>query len=266
MEDCILAAEGSFSSAWIASDYCLRFTPAGDSDPIVERVLQSAAAMVDCSLSCRIDGYGRVEKSSNSELVGVAIFMEKLSPLPLDYADEVSVFEALSRINSFGFHNDLKADNLMLSSDGHLRVIDFDFFHATSMIVSVTAFQVIALDIDAFLSSIESSESVTVFKTIYDYTYLSASLPGSHPLYGKVLQRLKDLFVSIKDSILIPLISYIGETRVNEIPIEVLVRCPGIDAVSVNVFDLAGNAYSHGIQDWESFPTLVKSNGVYWPS
>ena len=266
LPDILSVGQGSFSSVWVHDGICLRFTPVKVSDVALTRVLETMHVVTEKGLSCRIYSFGKVTKEPNGELIGIAVVMEKLTVLPHDFAAEEKIWDAMSSISAIGFHNDFKLDNLMVSAEGRLAVIDFDFLDSTTLVVPVTDFQSLRLDLSQFLNSLGNSSAVRLFRAFYDYTYLSASVSRDHPLYTRVLGRLRELFNTLEIPVLRPLLQFLGHERERDIPIEVLVRCPAIEAVSLNIFDLAGNAFAHGIEDWNTFPTLLKSNGVYWPS
>ena len=88
---------------------------------------------------------------------------------------------------------------------------------------------------------------------------------GTNPLYLPILQRLVGLFNQLKaDGVLDRVQGFLGPERMRDLPIEILARCD-IDAVSVNLFDLKGNAFAHKLEDYDQYPSLIRSNGVYWP-
>ena len=154
--------------------------------------------------------------------------------------------------------------NMWSELDKAVRVIDFDYFDPSKILISVTSSQTIELDLTELLESI-ADEAVWDFRSFYDYTYLSASVPGTHPLYAPILARLSSIFRRIEDTVLVPLTNYLKPSQLKDIPMEVLVRCPDVDAVSFNLLDLQGNAFAHRVSEWREFPSLIKSNGVYWP-
>lgn len=258
-------ARGSFSICYISQDICLRFTPSRLGEKFMRRLNDAMCIIHAHSLSCVIHSFGYVFGVQSNEVLGFAILMEKLNMLPSDFADSQSLFELCGRVSRFGFHNDMKLDNLMISDDGELHAIDFDYFSSSKICISVTSFQTIELDLSTFLQTYDLEDAV-MFRTYYDLSYLSLSMAGSHPLYRKLLENLHETFNQIRASMLEPLLQSVGPKAAVDLPMEILVRCPGIDGVSVNLTDLRGNAFAHQQADWDMFPSLVKSRGVYWPT
>ena len=208
---------------------------------------------------------GSVIKLPEGTPIGYAIFMDKLDSIPESYSDEAAIFATIREVSRIGFHNDFKLDNLLLDSTSRVRAIDFDYFDETTLIVSVSSFQSIEVDLRDFLKSLSDTQ-VGDLRAFYDYTYLSASMAGTHSLYPRVIARLAELFRQLQvSSILHQLIKFIGEDKISDIPFEVLVRCPDIDGVSFSIFDLRGNAFAHRVPEWEGYPSLIRSTGVYWP-
>lgn len=244
---------------------CLRFTPSRLGEKFMRKVQGSISIVHEHSLSCVIYSFGYVFGVQANEVIGFAILMEKLDLLPSDFDDFQSLFKLCGRVSKFGFHNDMKLDNLMMSDDGELHAIDFDYFSTSKICISVTSYQTIELDLSTFLQEYDTKDTA-IFRTFYDLSYLSLSIVGSHPLYRKVLDYLHETFNQIRASMLEPLLDLVGPKAAVDLPMEILVRCPGIDGVSVNLTDLRGNAFAHQQADWELFPSLIKSRGVYWPS
>ena len=265
-----LVAEGSFSEVWELGGICCRFTSSRKhGDKFVSRLAHVMETVIMHDLSCEIYAYGYLyEQKSREEVTGILFFMERLTPLLCKDAEEAEdrIWESVQNISQYGFHNDLKADNIMCSpKEGRPRVIDFDFFDPFKILVSVTAFQNIELDLGDFFAKFDDESVVHLFRAFYDYSYLSASISGSHPLYFHVLNRLHTVYQKLHDPVLLELFEFLGPKRCTDIPMEILVRCPEVDGVSINLLDLAGNSYAHRQPDWQRFPSLVRSNGVYWP-
>lgn len=257
-------AEGSFAEIWKCGEIVGRFIRASAGDKFLEKVHNSTRTCVHRNLIALYCS-GKVYRESDKHLLGIVQFMPLLFTLPNTYDDEEAVLARLSAISHFGFHNDFKVDNLMITSTGELQVLDFDFFEETKIVISVTSFQNITADLASVLSGI-ADEFARKLRAFYDYTYLSTSLHGNHPLYRKVLNRLKIFFKELSEAgVLDKVRDAVGPSIITDIPFEVLVRCPNVDAVSIHLFDLRGNAFAHRLPDWESFPSIIKSNGVYWP-
>lgn len=265
-----LVAEGSFSEVWELGGICCRFTSSRKhGEKFVSRLAHAMETVIMHDLSCEIYAYGYLyEHKSREKRTGVLFFMEQLVPLLFKDTEEPDglIWESVENISKYGFHNDLKADNIMCSpKDGRPRVIDFDFFDPYKILVSVTAFQNIELDLRDFFAKFEDESVVHLFRAFYDYSYLSASINGSHPLYLHVLNRLHSVYQRLHDPVFLKLSEFLGPKASTDIPMEILVRCPDVDGVSINLLDLAGNAYAHRQPDWQRYPSLVRSNGVYWP-
>ena len=257
-------AEGSFAKVWRCGEIVGRFVPESAGDKFLAKMLKAARTCVDLKL-LELYCFGKVYRESDKHVLGVVQFMPFLQRLSDSFDDEESVLSRISQISQYGFHNDFKLDNLMMTSTGELRVLDFDFFDEDHIVISVTSFQNIAVDLVRVLSEIPQ-DLTRKFRSFYDYTYLSASLDGSHPLYRKVLNRLEVFFVELLEAGIFDKIrTAVGQSVVTDIPFEVLVRCPNVDAVSIHLFDLRGNAYAHRLPEWERFPSIIKSSGVYWP-
>lgn len=258
------STEGSFSACYLLESGCVRWTPEHLGDKFIKRVLECTRQAYEQCLTCKLYSFGYVLGRFSNQLMGFLIFMEKLDALPREYADLESVFSISDSISRCGFHNDFKIDNLMMSREGGLYGIDFDYFSPSKICIAVSSFQTIELDLLEFLKSVPDND-FKIFRSFYDLFYLSLSIPGSHPLYRPLLERLSERFRLIQASILEPLLTHIGPDKAVDLPMEILVRCPGIDAVSVNLTDVRGNAFAHQQTDWETFPYIIKSRGVYWP-
>jgi serine/threonine protein kinase len=227
-------------------------------------------SITSCSAVKYIHDYGYLV-DSNGHKLGFLVVMEHLDPIPHYFSDESSIYSEVSRISELGFHNDLKVDNIMYSRhESRVCVIDFDLFSPEKLTIALSGTSFIELDIAPFLSKLSDPDSfIKVFRLYYDYTCLSLSINKTHGLYGPVLARLVSLFNELESGQqhLTNLKEFLGEEKVRDVPVEVLVRCPdGVDGVSVNFFDLQGNAFAHGLSEWESYPSLFKSTGVYWPN
>ena len=266
-----LASEGSFSEVWSNGLECARFTRVREGPAFLERIRYALECIKSCSFVKYIHDYGYMVDSNGHEL-GFLVVMEHLDPIRTEFGDESSIFLEVSRISELGFHNDLKIDNIMYSRhESRVCVIDFDLFSPTKLTIALSGTSFIELDIAPFLSKLSDPDSfIKVFRLYYDYTCLSLSINKKHGLFVSVLARLVSLFNELESDqqhLLTKLKEFLGEEKVRDIPVEVLVRCPdGVDGVSVNFFDLKGNAFAHGLSDWELYPSLFKSTGVYWPN
>lgn len=263
--DCIprIMAKGSFSEVWSLGDVCARFTRISEGAEFMNRAKDSLEMLIGNHVILYVRAYGDVIDSSGRRL-GLLIFMDHLKPLGVYYDDEPSIFSTISRLSEFGFHNDFKIDNIMRSGSV-VHAIDVDLFSPTKLVLALSGTSFIELDIAPFANTLSDYSTAfwKKFRTFYDYTCLSLSIGGNHPLYISVLKRLVTLFNELP---LVEMKEYLGDAKVRDIPVEVLVRCPdGVDGVSVNFFDLQGNAFAHGLKDWMSYPSLYRSTGVYWP-
>ena len=253
---------GSFSTVFLHEDLCFRYTPASTGSYFMNRALHVYAEVHKSCLGCKIWTYGELVSKYTSRIMGVVVVMARLYPLENGFSDEEGIYSELLKVNKTHFHNDLKLNNIMYGENTSIRLIDFDYMHVSSIIISVNSNETIVLDFGEFFKDKENE--FPIFRTLYDYTTLSVSVDGDNPLYKKLLDRLVYLFNLIADTVLIPLAQWLPYEQLRDIPMEALVRCPGIEAVSVNVLDLRGNAFAHNVQNWERYPTLFKSNGVYW--
>jgi len=257
--------KGSFSTCYFKSNQCIRFTGAEKGRKFLERVSQTIQLVSVYALSCEVSGYGEIFEDKSGEVVGFVILMEKLVDLPPHFSQFDEVCKVSDRISLVGFHNDFKIDNLMLSgTTGELHAIDFDYLSANKMCISVSSFQTIELDLSAFFLSVSETHNIAKFRSFYDLFYLSLSIPATHRLCRPLLLSLQERFRDIRKTVLEPLLEFLGPEKSVDLPMEILARCPGIDAVSVNLTDLRGNAFAHQQHDWESFDYIIKSKGVYW--
>jgi serine/threonine protein kinase len=259
---------GSFSQAWIHGNMCCRFTRSQEGLGFLTQIIESLNLLVSVDVVNYVHAYGYVVDSNGNQL-GLLVIMDSLMDLPQNFAHEEALYTAAVRISEFGFHNDFKLDNIMQSDQSNICVIDFDLFSPSKLVVALSGSSFIELDLDPYMQTLtdDSETFIKSFRFLYDYTYLSLSINRTHPLYEPVLKRLLAVFRQLESTNLLSgLIAFLGESRVRDIPVEVLVRCPeGVEAVSVNIFDIKGNAFAHGVPEWDTYPSLFRSTGVYWP-
>ncbi len=255
--------EGSYNIIYVKDTTVLRWTPARLGRKFIDRVLRGVS-LASSEGWTDVICYGSVYKGNQREFVGFTVFMRKLERLKQDFDDESSVYAVADEIASVGFHNDFKIDNLMQDSYGRINAIDYDFFSTTQLTISVSASQTVELDLSNFLGQLDE-ETRRQFRVFYDYTYLSASLGSLHPLYPKILARLIDIFILLQGRKAFDLLlNNVDPQKLSDIPLEVLVRVPDIDAVSYHLLDLRGNAFAHRCAFWSSLPSRIRSSGVYW--
>jgi len=269
-ESAKLESEGSFSRLWIRGEVCARFTSEAESISFLKRVVDSLDLVTGEGFTEYIHSYG-ILVDSNGRRLGLLVLMSVLDPITPNFDDEESLFSSVSRISRIGFHNDLKIDNIMLDHQGtKVCVIDFDLLSPTTLTIALSGTSFIELDLSSFMETLttDSDSFIKLFRLFYDYTCLSLSVNQKHGLYRPVLSRLVSVFHQLESQqYLSRLMSFLGEERVRDIPIEVLIRCPeGVEGVSVNLFDLKGNAFAHGLPDWDDYPSIFRSTGVYWPN
>jgi len=147
--------------------------------------------------------------------------------------------------------------------------IDFDLADEWRLKLAVTS-RCLEVDFQPLLTSGagDSSTLAPLWREYCDLVTFSLSIDGDHMLYRPILGRLCELFGSLRTEVLEPFFQtdkFASEEMKGEVPIEVCVRAPEIDAVTVNLGDLKGNAFAHRCTDWETFPSVWKSHGVYWP-
>jgi hypothetical protein len=257
--------QGSFSGVWVHDDMCARFTDIREGTKFINKLASNTDLVTSLELISPDISYGWVNDHRGNSL-GFIIFMPRFDAVQTTDGDlEGAIFSAASKLAEYGFHNDLKIDNIMKDVSGGIHIIDYDLFSPTVITVSVNSYSFITVDLTDFFRTVDIQENVHSFRLFYDYSYLSLSVTGDSPLYAPILLRVTGLFRHLQDrGILDQLIEFLGETQIRDMPIEILAKCE-IDAVSVNLLDPQGNAFAHGLSDWETYPSLVRSNGVYWP-
>lgn len=264
-----LQSEGSFSQVWIHGSLCARFTRIREGMDLLHRIDNALNVVTPCSIVDYIYTYGFLV-DSNGRTLGFLLVMDLLHPIGSDFSDIDSLDSALSRIARLGFHNDLKVDNVMLNQEGtKVCVIDFDLLSPTTLTIALSGTSFIELDLSPFIATLGEQDSFTqLFRLYYDYTCLSLSINAKHGLYLPVLTRLVSLYHQMEaHQYLTKLRAFLGDDKVRDIPVEVLIRCPdGVEGVSVNLFDLRGNAFAHGLPNWDNYPSIFRSTGVYWPT
>mmetsp|Transcript_7585 Transcript_7585/g.16301 ORF Transcript_7585/g.16301 Transcript_7585/m.16301 type:complete len:398 (-) Transcript_7585:6-1199(-) len=231
----------------------------------------------------RIFGYGWSKRLLGASHKHLVVFMERLTQVDVHGADERPKGPVVARQNarkigalvaacagSIGFHNDLKVDNIMFR-DRDPCLIDFDLADPWIIKIAVTT-SYIKYSFEEFFSEVvpapHREELAQALRRYYDLFCLSLSIAGDHPWYPEVLVQIVELFKALRKPVFEPLLAgkrWLPGTSRTEIPIEVMVRQGGITAITVNLFDLQGNAFAHGITHWQAYPSLLKSNGVHWP-
>jgi hypothetical protein len=255
---------GSFSNIYVHERFCIRYSPVrGNGREFLKRLLRVYRIITTDDI-CLYDmlAFGTCTDPAGN-LLGAVGIMERLYPLS-DSVPEESLFSELSRISRSGFHNDFTLANIMQRLDGKVCAIDYDLFDPTKVVIAVSGHSMIEFD---FAPLHLKDTDIQLLRQLFDYTLLSLCMSGSHRLYPSVLSRLEKIFRSTEET-LTRIVEYCETTKnvLHSIPIEVMVKVPDIEATTVNVFDLRGNAFAHNIPNWESYPSLVRSNGVYWPS
>jgi len=255
-------AEGAFSEIWVHEDLCARFTDAHEGLQFLERAATNLSFVISHKLFPIVHSYGWL-KDNTGGTKGLVLFMERLERLESPTSDlESLIYNAASQVAYHGFHNDLKIDNIMIRKNGEICIIDYDLFDPNKIRICVNSFSFIELD---FTELGANSHQMQLLRLFYDYSYLSLSIMGTNPLYLPILQRLVGLFNQLKaEGVLDRVQGFLGPERMRDLPIEILARCD-IDAVSVNLFDLKGNAFAHKLEAYDQYPSLIRSNGVYWP-
>ncbi|KAF4697463.1 hypothetical protein FOZ60_007548 [Perkinsus olseni] len=211
----------------------------------------------------RVYGYGWCRQHMGGRDRSMCLVQEKLVPVEsIMQLDEEELFEVVSKLSLLTFHNDLKLDNIMRDPhDGSLKLIDFDLVSPDCIVIPVTAAQNIIINCREEFPHFP--EYAVEFRAYYDYFTFSLTLSGASKLYGLVFDRLIALGKSLKP-FLEGVVAALPRERLKDLPFEALVREKSMNAVTVNIFDLAGNAVAHGLGELpEGAFQLVRSNGVY---
>lgn len=244
-----------------------------------------------CGIGPRVFGYGVLRRLIGSGRSTFMLFMEELEQTALstpethwpccwDQSPVVNVamqaveeIVALTQVWSakVGFHNDLKIDNIVFQGL-HPYIVDYDLSDPWNIKIAVTS-SFIKFDFHDFFSEVIAEEVrdglAAKFRTYYDLFCLTLSLPPRHPWVEPVFSKLTSLFHSLEKPVFRPFLQeekWVSNKARKEIPIEVLVRGRGVLAVTVNLFDLQGNAFAHEFpsETVRAIPSLIRSHGVYW--
>ncbi|KAF4676705.1 hypothetical protein FOL47_005422 [Perkinsus chesapeaki] len=255
--------EGSYCRVVADDRIALRRMPSRETEKMQLRFPEMMVKAADLGVTGRVYGYGWCRQHMGGHDRSMCLVQEKLEPVDsIMQIDEEELFEVVSKLSTLTFHNDLKLDNIMRDPrDGSLKLIDFDLVSPNCFLIPVTASQNIIVNCKEEFPNFE--HYAVRFRTYYDYFTFSLTLPGTSKLYHLVLNRLILLGAELKP-FLEGVVGAISPDRLEEVPFEALVKERGIEGVTVNIFDLAGNAISHGIKEVpEGAFQLVKSNGVY---
>lgn len=269
--------EGSFGSVWRLDEWPGVVAKVMDK-PALERVeLEASRLALEASrrnLGPRVFGTGWLRQKLGRSRRSMVIVMESLDLTPPagESAWAPQLLREARLISRWAFHNDLQAGNIMMSRSrpAYPVVIDFDLAHEWRIKVAVTSTCIEFNSKPLFDElGVEASEQLLpLWREYYDLVVLTCSIGGSHGLYTAVLDRLVQLFSELREPVLEVLfttVRFISEEQRLEVPFEVCVREPTIEGVTIHLADLAGNAFAHGRKEWKSLPSLVRSNGVYWP-
>lgn len=257
-------------------------------------VLEAARLAVEAArhgIGPRIYGYGWLRRTVGRTRASLVLLMEKLSkfqpdtpasscgcfgerpPKPVAFRT-VEEITALLQVWSEkeGFHNDFKVDNILFRGSRPC-LIDFDLADPWLIKIAVNSNSFIKFNFRPFFDEVIPKETsatlVAKLRCYYDLFCLTMSIPARHPWLGPIMKELAVLFHVLEEPVFRPFLDtekWISADARREVPIEVLVRVPDVEAVTVNLFDLRGNGFAHCLpeEEWRSLPQCHKSNGVYW--
>ncbi|KAF4750466.1 hypothetical protein FOZ62_021597 [Perkinsus olseni] len=255
--------EGSYCQV-VADDYvALRRMSSRETEAMQLRFPEMMMKADELGVTGRVYGYGWCRQHMGGRDRSMCLVQEKLVPVEsIMQLDEEELFEVVSKLSLLTFHNDLKLDNIMRDPhDGSLKLIDFDLVSPDCIVIPVTAAQNIIINCREEFPHFP--EYAVEFRAYYDYFTFSLTLSGASKLYGLVFDRLIALGKSLKP-FLEGVVAALPRERLKDLPFEALVREKSMNAVTVNIFDLAGNAVAHGLGELpEGAFQLVRSNGVY---
>lgn len=274
--------DGSFGSVWRLREWPGLVAKVLDKPAHQQFELDAARLAVEASergLGPRVFGTGWVHQTLGGRRRMMVTVMEALheiseQPGAVPAALAAPILARARAVSQWAFHNDLLVSNLMArrGEAGELEpvVIDFDLADERRLKLAVTS-SCIVFDFDPLFGPMPpglSARLLPLWREYCDLFLLSCSISGTSALYGPVLARLAELFEELQAEVLGPLFQtdrfLTGDKKV-EVPFEVCVRAGEVDAVTVNLGDLAGNAFAHRRDDWERYPAVIRSNGVYWP-
>lgn len=271
--------EGSFATVWQLEEWPHVVVKVLDKP--AREVFKVAAARNACEawrrgLGPRVYGTGWLRQEKGAQRRFMVIVLEALLPLDLTTSESACPVLTVAReISQWAFHNDLTLVNVMSrqSCTGGPRepvVIDYDMADEWRLKLAVTT-SFIEFDFRPLFESRPpalSSSLLPLWREYCDLVLLTCSVDGSHILYRPTLARLVDLFEELREQVLEPLFTtdlFTSNESKTLVPFEVCVRAPGIEAVTINLGDLTGNAFAHGVGTWAQYPSVIRSNGVYWP-
>lgn len=267
--------EGSYANVYGLSNVAAKIISDRERQWVHKAAVANSLQADRSEIGPRIFGHGRVEQSLGGHFSGTVILMERLDALGDAWsdADTSALLGNISKLSRVGFHNDLKLPNV-LRRQGVPVMIDFDLMETWKVKVAVTS-----SCIEHSFQELLEAQGHTVtdqFREYYDLFAFSLTLQDGS-LYRAVLKRLQDLWSTLEQPVLRPLVETVSEEKMTEVPFEVLIRVP-LRGVTVNILDLRGNLFVHLDKDdseqltegalpkeCERFPQLFKSNGVYWP-
>ncbi|EER01938.1 conserved hypothetical protein [Perkinsus marinus ATCC 50983] len=255
--------QGSYCQVVADDSVALRRMSSRETERLQLRFPEMMMRAADLGVTGRVYGYGWCRQHMGGRDHSMCLVQERLVPVEsLSEIDEDQLFEVVTKLSILTFHNDLKLDNIMKDPrDGSLKLIDFDLVSPDCLVIPVTASQNIIINCKEDFPNF--SENAVEFRAYYDYFTFSLTLSGASQLYTLVLNRLIALGRSLKP-FLEGVVAVLSTGQLAAPPFEALVREKSINAVTVNIFDLYGNAVAHGMNEPpEGAFQLIESNGVY---
>jgi len=265
--------EGSYAKVYGAGSLAAKVISDRERPWVHKASVQNALEADRMGLGPQIYGHGSVEQTLGGRFRATVILMERLEPLGATWSalDTQVLLNNVQQLSQHQFHNDLKLDNVLRRETQPL-LIDFDLMDPWKIKIAVTA-NCIEHSFQDFLKPLGAVSCH--FREYYDLFTMSLTLQDGE-LYRAVLRRLVELWSFVEVPVLRPLLESMGPEKLLQVPFEVLIRVP-LQGVTVNLLDLRGNLFAHlpdqheiedegkYIDQIESMPQLLKSNGVYWP-
>eukprot|EP00747_Dinoflagellata_sp_TGD_P059803 gnl/TRDRNA2_/TRDRNA2_151733_c0_seq3.p1 gnl/TRDRNA2_/TRDRNA2_151733_c0~~gnl/TRDRNA2_/TRDRNA2_151733_c0_seq3.p1 ORF type:complete len:379 (-),score=68.64 gnl/TRDRNA2_/TRDRNA2_151733_c0_seq3:154-1290(-) len=266
--------DGSFGAVWQLEEWPWVVLKVLDKPALETFELgasRNAAEASRLGIGPLVFGTGWVHQEIGATRRLMCICMEALQEKAADEAVSwgAPLLRKVAAISQHSFHNDLQMNNIMLRTVKNPEPVVI----GRQRKVAVTS-RCLEHDFKPVFDAIEDQEEalrlLPLWREYCDLTLLTLSVSGTHGLYRLTLARLVELFedAALRSGVITPLFEteqFLTDEDKQQVPFEVCVREPSIQGVTVNLVDLAGNAFAHGLSDWDKFPSLRRSQGVYWP-